>query len=237
MRKITGLVAVITLALTMGASATLIWSGAVDGNSGNVDNWLDDVTGLAPTESPTGPMTQIYAGGLSITDGTLTGQIDPGSNAVVFTTSSINTGGNGVDGLGFPALVLNDSMYSGQWCAQVAITLAGNSTMWLNGGGGPLGNGAIHATVDFTSETAILQFQNENAAAFINEHKAFISVNGVAAVWGTDEFLAEPGDTALASAFNGTAGTQVMAIPEPATLGMVALFGGGILFVRRKFRN
>ena len=33
----------------------------------------------------------------------------------------------------------------------------------------------------------------------------------------------------------GLGGFQIVAIPEPATLGMVAVFGGGILLIRRKF--
>ena len=35
--------------------------------------------------------------------------------------------------------------------------------------------------------------------------------------------------------YTAGSGTTMTAIPEPATLGMIAMFGGGILFIRRRF--
>lgn len=44
----------------------------------------------------------------------------------------------------------------------------------------------------------------------------------------SDRYLGTDGDRA------GIAGFKITTIPEPGTLGMVAVFGGGILFIRRK---
>jgi len=43
------------------------------------------------------------------------------------------------------------------------------------------------------------------------------------------------GDAGLAATFDGGSNTTTLAIPEPATFGMVALMGGGILWIRKRF--
>lgn len=37
--------------------------------------------------------------------------------------------------------------------------------------------------------------------------------------------------------FSGVMITDAVAVPEPGTLGLVAIFGGGVLFIRRRFRR
>jgi hypothetical protein len=37
------------------------------------------------------------------------------------------------------------------------------------------------------------------------------------------------------SAYAGWNGLALVAIPEPATLGLITAFGGGLLFIRRRF--
>ena len=57
-------------------------------------------------------------------------------------------------------------------------------------------------------------------------------------VSGTDDmkvtFNANPGVDTWAASWEGASETYTVAIPEPATLGMVVALGGAILFIRRK---
>lgn len=41
--------------------------------------------------------------------------------------------------------------------------------------------------------------------------------------------------TSVTGSWIGLNGFEIVAVPEPATLGLVAVFGGGILFIRRRF--
>lgn len=36
--------------------------------------------------------------------------------------------------------------------------------------------------------------------------------------------------------YSNITGIQIVAVPEPATLGLIVAFGGGLLFIRRNFK-
>ena len=54
------------------------------------------------------------------------------------------------------------------------------------------------------------------------------------ATW-LSSFTAVDGGTGIQATYDGSAQTTIVAIPEPATMGLVAVFGGAILFIRKKF--
>ena len=108
----------------------------------------------------------------------------------------------------------------------------------LNGGTFTLADGTIHLDntsasrglivsgagyLDITSETALLK----RAGDFVTVLQGQIDSG----------FIRQNGAVVTASAFSVTFdGTNTLvAIPEPATFGMIAMFGGGILFIRRRF--
>ena len=64
---------------------------------------------------------------------------------------------------------------------------------------------------------------------------ALFLVNGdqEGAAW-LSSFVAVDGGTGISAVYDGSAQTAITAIPEPATLGLFAIFGGAALFIRKK---
>ena len=116
---------------------------------------------------------------------------------------------------------------------EMAVTLTGGSILQVNGAGNPVNE----TTVNFTDTLSSLRFQNEDWAAFNAEHITKATYNNTPLSFGADPFVAESGDNAIASAFNGAAGVQInalSAIPEPSSLALLAL--SGIVLLARRVR-
>ena len=239
MRKQLLMLAAFTVAATVASHASLVWTGAADGNLWNEANWLDN-DGLVPVAGTINTDTHVTAatGGLIEINGTIdtfhrhfyTGL----GNALLIsggtTLASTSTGGMKSLTAAVSASIIEGSTVYIQFCNFYDWTLDGGSLLKLKGGGTPFND----CTLDFLDTSSILQFDAETYADFTAEHAGQITAFGVALDFGADPYAAETGDNAIVTDINGGAGVQIMAIPEPATLGMVALCGGGILFIRRR---
>jgi hypothetical protein len=199
---------------------------------------LVTATGTHPSETPREGLSLNYSEGVIIPGGTPDGPLVLGNNNIIIRggASVSNSTGSGLNGGNqFPTVLLENATFTMQWCVEATITLGDHALMTLDGGGGPLGVGAIHSTVDFTSGSARLEFNFEDLAAFINEHEAFITIGGAPAVFGADYYVEEAGDNAIAFEHNGTSGIAIQGLglgtpTDPIGTIMIAgpLTGGGM---------
>lgn len=226
--------------------ASLTWTGGGDGGSLFAENnWLDDNSQI-PAANTINPYDAVTAatGGLILID---SGVGTPGNAGAgdfhLGEGNDLQVGGGktlGLVGMGLrghrtaapnnTATVLGSSFLFAQWIATVDVVLDESSTVRVDGGGAPMNS----ATINVLDTDSLVQFSNETYADFVSEHIARVTFNGAALEFGADPLVVEEGDNAFASAFNGAAGVQIQMIPEPATLGLVAVFGAGILVIRRK---
>ena len=218
MNKIIGLSFVLLSVLIMGSSAQLVWTGAVDSDVTNDANWSggsvtgildltlaeDLVFGNAGT-APIGPERALQPSwGVTV------------ANSITVDNVFLDTAGN--DGLGAGTInVINGGSIRMFFLKSASINVDGDSSVNLLGGGDPLPNNleviaALHLAPGAQATLASL--------AEFTEQGAQIFVNGVS--------FAD--DTSILT-FSGSTAT---AIPEPATLGMLVVFGGATLFIRRK---
>jgi hypothetical protein len=236
----------IAAAVVPAANAALVWTGAGDGaDLFQETNWLDDngAVPAADTINPGAVVTAATGGLIQIDSGTGTPgsvggtfQIGDGNDLLVGGGKTLQTtGGNGlrVDG-GYSrhqsVSIVNASLVNVQYLVNLGITLNGGATLRLRGGGNPINGGS---TVDFQDTASLLLFDNETWSAFESEHINKVTYQGAALVFGSDPYAVEPGDNAVATAYNGTSGVQIQGVPEPsaALLGALGLLG---LLRRRK---
>lgn len=244
--------------LALPAHAALVWTGNVSADLYDETNWIDSTTSLAPPAGTIDPnvVTSSSFGGIVIDSANFTGAaLAPingsgtggstfrlGDNPLTLTNTSLGrAGGFGTDAseTGTGTITVVNSSYDLQFFAQADVTVSGNSTITLNGGGGPL----AASTIDLLDTLAVLQFNSETIESFLffasptgqqSEHFGKITYNGAALVFGTDPFVVEPGDNVLATEFNGGNGVQLQAVPEPG----IALLGGiGVLALLRRRRD
>ncbi len=178
------------------------------------------------------------AGGVGwTTDG---GSWGPGA----FTHTFETTGGSGDNG-GYASIESSGST----WAIFVNPPEAGNA-----GGGIAIGDigvtaGAVNTfTVDLKTIAGAgaggLKVEGWNAANGMTGNSGDILATSASATWQTLTFdWAVPADTTKMIfvplwGANSTIGyDNVGVVPEPATLGLVGLVGGAMLFIRRRFRN
>lgn len=226
-------------------NAALVWTGAADGASlFNEGNWQDDNSAVpaADTINPGSAVTAATGGSISIAGGTGTPDNFQSGNFVLGADVNLEVGGgkalgsptNGVvgstSGSTSPFLNINTgSTVAVQFLTGLTAQLSDASTLTLGGGNNPLDS----AAVNLTDTGSLLQFSNETFAAFETEHASKVTVSGAALNFGADPFAVEPGDNALASAFNGATGVQIQAVPEPSSVALLGLAGLALMSRRR----
>ncbi|VGO13215.1 hypothetical protein PDESU_01769 [Pontiella desulfatans] len=105
---------------------------------------------------------------------------------------------------------------------------------------GVLGN--IDGQTDGRWIPTSITLSDGTSSATVGDHTTSPLANAVASTdWvffdiDADGTYALGGTQRLAGQGIGVAGVTFDSIPEPATLGLVAAFGGGVLFIRRRFR-
>lgn len=231
------------LASSLPASAALTWTGVQDEVSGfDERNWLNNL-GNVPGNNTINPSTAI-ANNANLTGGLIvinSGTGSPGNMSGGFNvgTNNLQIGGGkfvgtngafGIGGSGITASISGISTVNVDFLFGSAWTLDGASIIRLRGDGDPLNN----ATVNFLDTASFLQFDTENFTEFNTDHASKVTYLGNSLVFGADPFLFEPGDNALATAFNGLNGVQITAIPEPTSF---ALAGLGLAFVTLRRRR
>lgn len=219
---------------------TLVWAGggADATDFFGDDNWTGTASGGALSNVSLPDHYSITDSAAAITD---TQALKFNNGTFAMTAGSLTLTG-GTAGLGVLSDAVVDTLgqvaldgtaeVKAQFIAEVSLSLGGSASLELNGGGTPVNQ----STIDFTSLSAGLFFNAETPDAFIVEHIGSIMLFGAAPVWGSDPKVIESGDTMVVQAYNGAAGSQViaLAIPEPATL---VVFLGGLLLVARRFRR
>jgi hypothetical protein len=143
---------------------------------------------------------------------------------------AIRTTGSGTPVSMGTILLSGTASVSAQYISGVSVYLGGSSFLTINGGGDGISTGAI---VDLTSTTSVLYFNDETPSATLSEHLGEITVNGAAAVVGLDAAVYEAGDNLIVTTYNGALGSQVQAIPEPASASLILFCGGCMLLLRR----
>lgn len=227
------------------SSAALVWTGAVDADIYNEANWLDD-NGVVPAAGTINPSTNITAA----TGGEI--RIDSGPSPATFTAGNFQPGpGNNLTiggGLSFTGQISNRGVnYTGttiggnmsviggstvevRFISRAAISLDGGSTITLEGGT-PINT----STINFLDTASVFNFNNATFAELEAPGRPLLSAftyQDAALEFGTDPFTVEPGDNALATAFNGTNGVSLSAIPEPS-VALLSLLASAA-FLRRK---
>ncbi len=206
------------VALAAASQAAIIWTGTTNSDVTDDANWSggsvsgildltlaeDLVFGNAGT-APIGPERALQPSwGVTV------------ANSITVDNVFLDTAGN--DGLGAGTInVINGGSIRMFFLKSASINVDGDSSVNLLGGGDPLPNNleviaALHLAPGAQATLASL--------AEFTEQGAQIFVNGVS--------FAD--DTSILT-FSGSTAT---AIPEPATLGMLVVFGGATLFIRRK---
>lgn len=254
MKKIDVIFVGVALIIAGSAGADLIWTGSSDGVSLYQEANFLDHNGLVPPANTINGNTAITAdtGGLiRIDSGTGTpnnfgGHFDIGlGNDLVVGGGKVlaasGTSGIRVDGANAGVGPLQNMTLTGpgttvrvQFVLEFAVSLDDGALLRLKGGG----NAINETTINFTSVASTLQMDAETWTDFNNEHISKVSYHLSPLVFGSDPFAVEPGDNALASAFNGTAGVQINvlpdAIPEPGSMSLLAIAAAGVLLLRAR---
>ena len=246
MKKQLLIVVAFTVALVATGQAALTWNGADGAAFFTESNWLDN-TGAVPADGTINGGSVITAdtGGLIKIDSTSPGNIGShlylgiGNQLLIDNGQTLAAGGS--QGIRVDAsftapfstaTIDNGSLIYVQFLVNIAAELNNGSTLRLKGGGNPVNV----ATINLLDTDSMILFNAETYAAFDAEHSSKVTFQGTALEFGSDPFVAEAGDNALATPFNGTSGVQIQGIPEPATLGMFVFSSIGIVLLRRRMR-
>ncbi len=181
-------------------------------------------------------LTYLHAGSATLeNNGTLnTTDLIPGHLATAVTTLS-NTGDINATGL-FYLTVAGDSLFNMNGgtvtVGNFNLVQAGTGHLQLDGGtiiAGALGiDGNANNTIDITEGVLIATGDHSGGLDWMAGNGAGGMEFPVITAYGG-------AGTVVADYDVGLNQTTLYAIPEPATLGMVALMGGGILWIRKRF--
>ena len=241
------LLGAMTLAAAPNAPAALVWTGNGDGVSLFQEaNWLDD-NGAVPAAGTIDGNTAVTAatgGQIEISSGTGTpnnfaGNFDLGIGNDLLVGGGKTLQSNAAQGIRVDYTVSNPANSAAtvqdnatvyiQFSLDIDWTLSTGATLHFKGGGNPVNR----STIDFADTTALLLFDAETWSAFNTEHKSKTTFQGAPLVFGSDPFTFESGDNALATAYNGTSGVQIQAVPE-VSASLLALIGLGALLRRKR---
>jgi len=130
------------------------------------------------------------------------------------------------------SVLIQGAVDGGNW-ALVVMTIDGGS-ITLGGGGGAFGGAGDADLIN----GGIMTFKAKTATEVVAQYADDITIAGVLSIFGSDPLVIESGDNAyiVENAASGADNVTVYAIPEPATLGMLAVFGGCLVFLRRRSR-
>lgn len=248
--------AMVIAALAVGSASASVISIQFNENAGNQNFVNGDSIGPLGTVSTNWNDTQYRDSG-TLAAGTMSGLIDDTGTATAasLTWSSANTWwnfdgtadeqhmlGTGYldDGAGGVLITVNNIPYAqyrvyGLFASDAAGSVTDGSTLTsvdfqVNGtwayGGAAAATATVHGSIEdnnFANGTYWTEIDPGVVAGnywTVETSGSTLTIDGL-----------ERNDTERGS----LAGVVIEQIPEPATLGMVALFGGGILFIRRKF--
>lgn len=198
--------------IALGSTGTqFIWRGGPAGDGTSLfdeANWLDTASGTNPPAGSVDADADVAAN-LVITNGTLGGSIGAAGNLQLGGRSLTLSGGTlrfdttGVNGVRDDADSGNDTTRSpvtitggtlvAQFLGEIALTLAGDGVVALNGSGNPL-NASI---VNFLTNTCALVFSNKTPVQVVADYLGQLSVAGSPAVVGADPQLIEFGDNLI----------------------------------------
>ena len=121
------------------------------------------------------------------------------------------------------------------------LTVAGGSIVVgsLNMASGTNSHASVQVTSGYLHAGTITLGGAETSSRFDIGGTGLIFVNGDLTGLGLPGnviFSLDGGGTSIQESFDGSL-TKFEVIPEPATFGLLALMGGGMLFARRNFRN
>jgi len=226
----------LSVAAVSSQAAVNYWTGAVDADYGNTTNWS---LGTIPSSADYSLMNGINVGegapfpiidyaapavnilGVGWDAGVIGGELTVVDGGSINTLTALQIGRNSLGTL---------NMTGGNIIAGGALQLGegtGTGTVYLSG---DLSNPVttLHAAA-FTFTAGTIHMTG-NSRFMINGDKTLDDYVGAGVV------VADGAGESILETYNAGAGrTEYTVIPEPATLGMVALVGGGILFIRRKF--
>jgi len=237
--------------MALPASAALTWVGAANNGLFAEANWLDDNL-AAPVAGEINPNTVVTAvtggeivipgGGTNNPDG-FGGDFLIGSTNLTLHSSAVlaqNTSGGGIAatlGFGSTGTISGGSIIDAGYIREMDFTVSGGSSVEITGGGN---READNSTFNFTDDASVLLLTRRTTTNFVNYYingagSSTFQYQGSNLEFGADPFALEAGDTAVLSAFNGTAGSQVSfnAIPEPSSTALLGL-GGLALILRRR---
>jgi len=211
--------------MALPASAALTWVGGVNAGLFAEANWLDD-NGLVPTGGQINGNTVVTAatGGEIVIQGG--GAFNPtgfspnfyiGTNNLTLINNAILQQNTNLGGIvataasGVTGTVSGGSLINVVFIHNMDFTVSGGSTIEIYGGGNAE---ALNSTFNFTDDLSALQLTRRTTTNFVNYYingagSSIFQYQGSDLVFGADPFVLETGDTAVLSAFNGTAGSQV----------------------------
>ncbi len=242
MKKLVLLAAVAAIAGGVQAT-TLSWGANLGGGDGTTwsaaNNWFDHDAGAISLNPPaaadivqidddlfTNPLSTmpiVSAGGQQIAQLVL-GAESAGQLGVVGSGSLVVTGGAYISHLGAGTLNLSGNGYF----------LAGNLIF---------GNQSVAGTVNMIGSSilhaGVLTYLNGDVTSTINmTDSAWLIINGDQTGLGLENnrIVASGAGESIAVAYNAVDNrTEYTVIPEPATMGLFALIGGGMLWIRKRF--
>ena len=230
-------IGVLAAASTLTSHAALTWIGT-NNTFFQEANWIDNV-GATPAGGTINGDTDISAstGGMIIFDSSGGGTSSTGVGGDIRLgdgndlqigdgLSLVTTATNGISnqkvlgGTTANASMLGASSANFQFTVGMDWSLGEVSSLTLRGGTNPLNN----STINLLDAGSTIHFTDETVAAFTTEHLSKISVNGVAAVIGTNINVVS----------DGGSGSIVTVVPEPSSAALIGLGGLALILRRRK---
>ncbi len=213
------------------SQAAIVWTGSSSTDPFDDTNWDFSGSGVSAVDSNVSVADDISIINGSIEIPNLNGQqrLQLGNgftmtldNSTLGLVAGGNDGTGGQPGsTGMSINLTNGSQFNPFFIVNaVSLDIDSTSSATFGGGGNPVNLSTINLTFGST-----LSFQAETPAAFTAEHLGKITVDGAPAVDGVN-ILIEP--------FNGAAGSQITAIPEPSSAVLLGFAGLALALRRRK---
>jgi len=258
--KTTALTAIMLVAVSAQA-AEITWNGSVDNDAGNALNWDGGVLpgGADQLQVAIGGSGPVITANTSVFRGSLGGMVWTGTAAATAptaltlqsgtfsttewfllgfednTTNTFNMSG-GTLNVGTDLFIGAHEGGSGIYNMSGGTATAGNFAIgWPGAGVGDPQFGQLYLTGG--SITTTLFFLEPAGQIDITDGQLHINADRLADIntWINDGSITAFGGAGTVIVSYDGSQTHVSAIPEPATLGLVALMGGGLLWVRKRF--
>lgn len=228
-------------AVQLAGAAPILWDLS-SSDPANIDSVAADFTAAGVAEDITG------ASVLNVEGTTASGSTMTATNGVTLTLTDNKAQGLAVNSAtmtGAGSSILKEYIYlrsgSNKSPGPIVMQIGGlgsqldadtDYALYLWGIGDNAEEGALqNASFTFNGETQVVSSVDPDDQDASNYMAKFTFNTGSTVSETLDFTWARDGDN-LYAGFNGFA---IVAVPEPATLGMVAAFGGAVLFIRRRF--